>query len=114
MDADMKRDCRHGHQARACNVCELEAALAEITRDRDAWRAATGRADLTAGEAGDWVDAMDEERDQLRADLARANAIVVRAEGWADVFRDDSSGHDDQELADCLLLAAIDAAKGKP
>ena len=29
------RDCKHGHLARSCHICELEHELAAMTRERD-------------------------------------------------------------------------------
>ena len=49
--SDEPRDCKHGQQARACNVCELEGELLRVTKELEKLQA---RLDVTDMERSMW------------------------------------------------------------
>ena len=67
-----ERDCKHGQQARACNVCELERELAEAKADNalNAQHAKALMAEITEAKR---------ERDEAQSNFAEAYDLALRA-----------------------------------
>ena len=58
--SETPRDCKHGHLARSCDICGLEAELTAMTAERDKLQAALAAAANVAQAVADGANAESE------------------------------------------------------